>query len=294
MKKRLELKLIVSIVCSLLQILIVPIGYGQRRGPNGSALSTTERDKTASRFPKTSSGFPFDSDRPTPPEKMLVRLSLGGQQPPAPSPAARCPQLVIACPLDIVEQDTQLRFSALVAGHDPSAALAYTWSLSGATINEGKGTPSITVETVGLGGRRITATVAVSGLARECQNIASCAIYVAKPNEARRLDAYGDLVFELEKERLASFARELKSAPDSQGYIIVYGGRCSAETQAEERAERAKDWLVTQHGIDASRIVVIDGGYRETPATEIYIGPIDATVPEPTASIQPLDKSRCR
>jgi hypothetical protein len=302
------MKLIVFILCSLLQTFSVPVGYGQRSS--------------------------------------------------APAPVTRCPQLVIACPLETVEQDTQLRFSALVAGQDPEAVLAYTWALTGAKINEGEQTPTITVETAGLGGRRITATVAVSGLARECQSIASCAVYVARPKEtrrpadnetprvgnnetprldtseannapprsdtgapprpvitearrpagnearqldtkldakeARRLEAYGDLAFELEKARLARFARELRAVPDAQGYLIVYGGRCSPQTQAEERAERAKEWLVNQHGIDASRIVVIDGGYRETAATEIYIGSIDATLPELTASTRPPDNSSCK
>lgn len=270
------MKLIVAILCALFQILAAPGGYGQRRAAPA---------------------------RTTP----------------------NCPQLVIACPLETVGQDTRLRFSALVAGEEADAPLAYTWALTGATISQGNGTPTITVDTAGLGGRRITATVAVSGLARECQSIASCAVYVAKPretrrpnnetrrleaneprrpdtdqtrqpgaNEARRLDAYGDLAFDLEKARLGRFARQLQAAPDSQGYIIVYGGRCDAEQGAEERAERAKEWLVNQHGIDASRIVAIDGGYRETPATEIYIGPIDASLPEPTGSTRPLDNSRCK
>jgi hypothetical protein len=287
------MKLIVYILCSLLQILIVPAGYGQ--GPR------------------------------------------------EPSSRAKCPQLVIACPFETVEQDTQLRFSALVAGQDPEAALDYTWALTGGAINEGKGTDTITVETAGLGGRRITATVAVNGLARECRSIASCAVYVAKPKEtrrpdtnearppdtrppdtrppnvsrpdtrqpeigrpdsnearrlntkeARRIDAYGDLAFDLEKARLAGFAADLRREPDAQGYIIVYGGRCSTETQAEERAERAKDWLVNQHRIDAGRIVTIDAGYRETLATEIYIGPIDATLPELTAPTRPPDNSGCK
>jgi hypothetical protein len=302
------MKLIVSILCSLL--FIAPVGYGQSSS--------------------------------------------------APTPAARCPQLVIACPFETVEQDTQLRFSALVAGQDPAAVLSYTWALTGAKVNEGEQqTPSITVDTTGLGGRRITATVAVSGLARECQSIASCAVYVARPNdtrrpannrtprvdttettrpatgetrrpaantarrpatneprpavsppvstearpvvepksnaqEARRLDVYGDLSFELEKARLARLARELRGAPDSLGYLVVYGGRCAPETQAEERAERAKEWLVNQHKIDASRIVVIDAGYRDTPAVEIYIGAIDATLPELAASTRPPDNSTCK
>lgn len=267
MKKSLEVKLLVLLLCSLLLTLFVPAGYGQNAGHMPAAFHLA-RDKSFS-------GVPHG----------LVA---------ARTPSVQCPQLVIACPLYIVAQDTQLRFSALVAGQDSGAALTYTWSLSSGTVSAGQGTPSITVDTTGLGGRRITATVSVRGLAAQCQNMASCAIYVARPKEARLLDTYGDLAFNLEKARLLSLATELRNAPESEGYIIVYGGRCSAETQALERAERAKEWLINEHGIDASHIVTIDGGYRETPATEIFIGPIDATLPELTASTGPLDKSRCK
>jgi hypothetical protein len=253
-------------------------------------------------------------------------------------PAQRCPQLVIACPLETVEQDTQLRFSAMVAGSDPNPALTYTWSLSSGKISEGQGTPSIIVDTTALGGRRVTAKVLVGGLASECQSALSCAVFVMKPaaaaeamskptdvvvnrppvskppisrptekpappvvkpvdaggTNARRLDDYGDLPLDVERKHLAGLARELQAAPGAQGYIIVYGGRCAGETQALERAERAKEWLINKHAIDASRIVVIDGGYRETLTTEIFVGPVDATLPELQASVQPPDQSRCK
>ncbi len=225
----------------------------------------------------------------------------------------------------------------MVASRDANPALTYTWSLTSGKINEGQGTPSIIVDTMGLGGRRITAKVLVGGLGRECQGTLSCTILVMKPTElavrpreqvasptapvikptppvtnptapvikptaerrvddaaVRRLDAYGDLALDLEKTRLAGFARELRNAPDSQGYIVVYGGRCSVGSQALERAERAKEWLINRHGIDASRIVAIDGGYRENLTTEIFVGAIDAALPELKASIQPLDQSRCK
>jgi len=119
---------------------------------------------------------------------------------------------------------------------------------------------------------------------------------VRPPNMAqvRRLDAYGDLDFNAEKTRLAGFARELRKEPDAQGYIIVYGGQCDAQTRAQEQAERAKDWLINHHRIDASRIVTIDGGYREKLVTEIFMGSLDASLPELRASLQPLAQSRCK
>lgn len=256
---------------------------------------------------------------------LLVVAGASGQNA---QPSRKCPQLVIACPLETVEQDTQLRFSAMVAGSD--AALTYTWSLTAGRISEGQGTPSIMVDTTAMGGRRITAKVLVGGLAGGCQSALSCAVFVmkpigavskqaevvasaeaaekpaavniskpadvvvSKPTDAQRLGNYGDLTFELEKDRLAGFAKKLRSMPDEQGYIIVYGGRCGKETQALERAERAKEWLINKHGIDASRIVTIDGGYREALMTEIFIGPVDATLPELESSVQPLDQSRCK
>lgn len=282
----------------------------------------------------------------------LLIAPVGGGQNARPAP--KCPQLVIACPLETVEQNTQLRFSALVAGDDQGAALSYSWSLSSGRVSEGQGTPSIIVDTTGMGGRRITAKVVVGGLGPGCQSTVSCAILVMKSSEivsrptperverpaaptseqqqtgrvvnsressvkptapaskptevvrkpldvprvdsstARRLDNYGELSFEAEKDHLAGFARELRRAPDAQGYIIVYGGRCGAVAAALERAERAKEWLINKHGIDASRIVAIDGGYRENQATEIFIGPVDATWPELKASVQPLDDAPCK
>jgi hypothetical protein len=293
MKKSLAVKLLVLVLCTSLQpFVFVAVGYGQNAGPTQLAAFRIATDEALSGVLFRAVNAPLLTL-----EKMDARVGpIPGEQRPvaAQTPSERCPQLVIACPLYIVAQDTQLRFSALVAGQDSGAALTYTWSLSSGAINAGQGTPTITVDTTGLGGRRVTATVAVSGLASQCGNMASCAIYVAGPKEARLLDSYGDLAFNLEKARLLSFATELRNEPDLQGYIVVYGGQCSAETQAEERAERAKDWLVNEHGIDASHIVAIDGGYRETPATEIFIGPIDATLPELADSAGPPDRSRCK
>ncbi|HEX8143759.1 MAG TPA: hypothetical protein VF553_14255 [Pyrinomonadaceae bacterium] len=291
MKKRHAARLIVLILSALLSTLIVPGGYRLNAGPTLATIRTA-KDEASATVPFRLINSPLLS-----PQKLVAKASLtrGEQRPAAPSRPDRCPQLVIACPLYIVEQDTQLRFSALVAGQDSGAALSYTWSLAGGTINAGQGTPTITADTTGLGGRRVVATVAVSGLAAECQSVATCAIYVARPKEARLLDSYGDLAFDLEKARLAVFATELKNKPDLQGYIVVYGGRCGAETQAQERAERAKDWLINEHGIEASHIVAIDGGARETTTTEIFVGPIDATLPELAATTTgPLDNSRCK
>jgi hypothetical protein len=68
----------------------------------------------------------------------------------------------------------------------------------------------------------------------------------------------------------------LQNQPGSQGYIIAYGS-CEGEGQA--RADRAKDYLVNTRGIDAGRLVTIDGGCRSELLVQLWIVPTGATAP---------------
>ena len=43
--------------------------------------------------------------------------------------------------------------------------------------------------------------------------------------------------------------------------------------QVEKLMSRARDYLVTQRGIDASRLVVVNGGFREEDTVELWIVP---------------------
>jgi hypothetical protein len=70
--------------------------------------------------------------------------------------------------------------------------------------------------------------------------------------------------------------------PGSNGYIIAYGGRRGPAGEAQARADFAKNYLVNSRGIDAGRIMTLDGGFREEATTELWLVPSGA-VP-PTAS----------
>src|SRR5580765_1293569 len=50
----------------------------------------------------------------------------------------------------------------------------YKWKVSAGTITSGQGTSSITVDTTGLGGQVLTATVEVGGVDPACNRTASC------------------------------------------------------------------------------------------------------------------------
>jgi hypothetical protein len=45
------------------------------------------------------------------------------------------------------------------------------------------------------------------------------------------------------------------------------------------------DYLTNSRGIDASRVEVIDGGYREEPMMEFWIAPPAAPAPTPTPTL---------
>lgn len=97
-----------------------------------------------------------------------------------------------------------------------------------------------------------------------------------------QFDTYGNIPRNDVKARLDNFAVALQNDPNAQGYIIAYGGRRGAAGEAQTRADFAKDYLVNSRGIDAGRLVTVDGGFREEATTELWLVPGGAT--PPTAS----------
>ncbi len=92
-----------------------------------------------------------------------------------------CLTVTVSCP-DEVEEGQMVTFSANVAVGDPIPPLTYTWTVTGGKIVEGQGTESIKVDSKGLRGQTITATVDVGGGDPACNHTASCsAIITRKP-----------------------------------------------------------------------------------------------------------------
>jgi hypothetical protein len=184
-----------------------------------------------------------------------------------------CPTISVSCPSS-VDPGSAITFNSSLSS---SANVTYNWSVSAGTISSGQGTSSITVDTAGLGGQTVTATVEVGGLDPACSRTASCSTSVTAPAPpATKFDEYGNIRFNDEKARLDNYAIQLQNQPGAQGYIIAYGS-CAGEAQA--RADRAKDYLVNTRGIDAGRIVTMDGGCRADLTVELWIVPTGATPP---------------
>jgi hypothetical protein len=206
---------------------------------------------------------------------------------PTPQP---CPTVDVSCPTEPVRPGTPITFTASVSGGDSNVTPTFNWTVSAGTISSGQGTSSITVDTSGLANNSsVTATVEVGGYERSCPTSDSCTTGIIAPVGPRKIDEYGNIRFNDEKARLDNFAIEMQNDPTAQGYLVCYGGRTGRTGEAQRRCDRAKDYLVTTRGIDASRVVTVDGGFREDLTVELWIVPSGATPPPASPTVDPSE-----
>ncbi|MCA1594104.1 MAG: hypothetical protein LC754_15920 [Acidobacteria bacterium] len=209
--------------------------------------------------------------------------------------ASPCPYPVnVSAPATANDGDI-ITFTADV-GYAGQSALNYTWTVSppAARIVSGAGTPTITVDSTGLGNRRVTAIlVADDGSGdRNCRQTAQAMTGILAPDirqPAKRFDEFPVVAFDDDKARLDNLAIELQNNPGSTGYIIAYAGRTSRPGTADGLGARARGYLVDTRGISGSRLVVVNGGYRESNTFEIWLVPQGAEPPRATPTVQPGD-----
>ncbi len=201
-----------------------------------------------------------------------------------------CPYPVnISAPSSVREGD-QITFSADV-GYLGQSGLNYTWTISPPTarITQGAGTPTITVDSTGVGNQRVTAILVVDDGSgdRNCRQRAQFATSVtALPPppvpQPRSFAEFPSVTFNEDKANFDNFAVALQGDPSAQGYIIVYHGRRSRPARLNALVNRSRDYLVNTRNIDARRITVVNGGQREADTIELWIVPQGAPPPRPT------------
>jgi hypothetical protein len=178
-----------------------------------------------------------------------------------------------------------------------TSALNYTWTVSpaNAKVLSGSGTPTITVDSTGLAGQRITATLLVDDGSGEplCRQTAQASTLIPdlppRENPAKEFDVCCSCSFDDQKARLDNLAVELQNEQSTTTYIFAYGGRTSRVGQADRLGARARDYLVSQRGIAPARIIVLNGGFREEDCVELWIVPSGATPPQPRPTVQAGD-----
>jgi hypothetical protein len=198
--------------------------------------------------------------------------------PPPPPPPPVCPNVSVSCP-EAGAENAPVTFTATISGGTPNMTPGYNWTVSAGRITSGQGTPSITVDTTGLAGQTVRASLDVTGFGTPCP--ASCSVSIPIVNKPRKFDEYYDIARNDEKARLDNYAIQLQSEPGSQGYIIVYPSRRAKSNDAQARAQRITDYLVNSRGIDANRVVITMGPQREDWLFELWVVPEGAPPPTP-------------
>ena len=187
----------------------------------------------------------------------------------------QCATISMSGPSGVTIPGDKMTFTANVSGGtgDPT----YNWSVSAGTISSGQGTSSITVDTAGLAGQNVTATVDVGGLCPECPRTASETAGVKAPEISTVVDEFGALKDDDVKARVDSFFITLNNNPNAQGYIINYG------TPAQIKARRAQIMkAINFRKYDVSRVTFVDGPDNGSGVnTKFYLVPAGVTPPTP-------------
>jgi len=191
-----------------------------------------------------------------------------------------CPAIEIVCPTTIA-MDQPLTFSSRYSGGVPAnVSPVYNWSVSAGTITSGQGTDTIKVDTTGLAGQTVRASLSIGGYNLECA--ADCGVTIPLPKLlARRFDEFADISRNDEKARLDNFGIELQNDPTSTAYVIVYPGKKGKRGEVQQHASRVVDYLVNSRGLDQRRIVTLVGPTRDALFVELWVTPQGATPPNP-------------
>ena len=191
-----------------------------------------------------------------------------------------CPAIEISCPTNVAI-DQPLTFSSRYSGGVPAnVSPVFNWTVSAGTIISGQGTDTITVDTKGLAGQTVRASLSMGGYNLECA--ADCAVTIPLPKrESLKFDDYLNIARNDEKARLDNFAIALQNDPTATGYVIVYPGRTSKRAEVQDQFGRVIDYLVNSRQIDKSRIRTIEGPKREQLSKELWVTPQGATPPNP-------------
>lgn len=168
--------------------------------------------------------------------------------------------------------------------------LTYRWKVSpeSAVITSGLGTSSITVDTKGMGTQPITAELDVTddvygATCMQKNSVATGVDKIVKP-EPFRFDMFESKSFDDDKARFDNYTIQVQSVPDSQAYIVMYQGTDAASVKrgdVDKLSKRALDYLVTNKGLDPSRIMITKWGTKEKTTYELWIVPPGAQPPVP-------------
>ena len=108
-------------------------------------------------------------------------------------------------------------------------------------------------------------------------------------NNPVKLDEYGDLPTDNEAAHLVVFAEKLFKQPALRGYIVAYNEPRMERGSYLRRIYGISRYLTEARGIEANRVIVMDGGYKGKFVTELWLLREGANPPAPAPTTsQPL------
>lgn len=217
-----------------------------------------------------------------------------GAQPPCPTPTVKaadvayCPNVRIGGVPYVPPPGSSLTFRAKLNVNSDKVKPRFDWHVSMGEIVAGQGTDSITVAVPENTKGEVVARLKLEGFSLECPAQATTATARTAVGVSHvLLDEFGNIQEEDEKARLDYLAITLQEDPRLQIHIVFYGGRFSQPNEALRRAERAKDYLVKTRGLEADRVLPVDGGYRDEISGEYWLSLRGTEAPASRPTIDP-------
>ena len=199
-----------------------------------------------------------------------------------------CPVITVICP-DETYTIKLMDCSVSVSGVADLSELKFKWTVSNGHLVKGQDTQFAQISTAQSRIAPVDVTVEVIGpWPDSCPRQAhgESHVYAYDPGP-ELLTTYGDIPFAREKPHLDQLAGRLLMHPGHQPVIIAYAGRRAYPGEALKRAEQAKKYLISRWKIEPSRIIIVDGGYRETRSIDLWLLPPGANEPLPSPTLDP-------
>lgn len=189
---------------------------------------------------------------------------------------------------DKVMEGDLVTFAAVNAGTAP-IPLRYDWKVSNGRITSGLGTPTITVDSAGMGNSTINAELDVNDdvYDNKCRQVISVPTEVGRlpnPPQPFRCDEFEASNHDQDKARFDNCVIQVQNTPDAQMYVIIYPGtdkRSAARNPYDKTAKYYLDYMVKSRGMDPGRIKMMKGGDRLKTTVVIWVVPPGATPPVP-------------
>ncbi len=197
--------------------------------------------------------------------------------------AQDCPTLSVSSPSSVKDGES-LTFIANVSGGKQGVSVSYNWSVSAGSIESGQGTAVIQVNTKGLAGQSVTATVDLGGYPRDCRTYYSSTSSVDAAAPAAELHSKGDYTTaKLFTDEANKFAGDIMSAyyePQvPQAVIFLYPGKNATAGAAVKEMAKIMKTALTKYGLPTSRYKISTEGKREQTSYEMWIVPVGVEDP---------------